>query len=59
MKKAGVKGYVYVFSVDYDDIAIADILDIHKYLMKKNWNSIKMFRFVNPNIYFNNDVFCL
>ena len=47
MKKAGVKGYVYVFSVDYDDIAIADILDIHKYLMKKNWNSIKMFRFVN------------
>ena len=24
------------FSVDYDAIAVSDILDIHKYLMKKN-----------------------
>ena len=24
------------FSVDYDTIAVNDILDIHKYLMKKN-----------------------
>ena len=36
MKKTGIKGYVYDFSVDYDAIAVADILDIHKYLMKKN-----------------------
>ena len=36
MKKAGLKGYVYDFSVDYDPIAVSDILDIHKYLMKKN-----------------------
>ena len=36
MKKTGLKGYVYDFSVDYDAIAVADILDIHKYLMKKN-----------------------
>ena len=35
-KKTGLKGYVYDFSVDYDAIAVADILDIHKYLMKKN-----------------------
>ena len=28
-------GYVYNFRVDYDAIAIDDILDIHKYLMKK------------------------
>ena len=35
MKKTALKGYVYDFSVDYDAIAVADILDIHKYLMKK------------------------
>ena len=28
--------YVYDFSVDYDAIVVGDILDIHKYLMKKN-----------------------
>ena len=36
MKKTGLKGYVYDFSVDYDAVAISDILDIHKYLIKKN-----------------------
>ena len=36
MKKTGLNGYFYDFSVDYDDIAVDDILDIHKYLMKKN-----------------------
>ena len=36
MKKTGLKGYVYDSSVDYDAIAVSDILDIHKYLMKKN-----------------------
>ena len=36
MKKTGLNGYVYDFSVDYNAIAVADILDIHKYLMKKN-----------------------
>ena len=36
MKRKGVNGYVYDFSVDYDDIAVDDILDIHKCLMKKN-----------------------
>ena len=34
--KTGLRGYVYDFSVDYDAIAVDDILDIHKYLMKKN-----------------------
>ena len=29
-------GYVYNFSVDYDTIVVNDILDIHKYLLKKN-----------------------
>ena len=36
MKDTGLNGYVYDFSVDYDAIAVDDILDIHKYLMKKN-----------------------
>ena len=35
MKKTGVKGCVYDFSVDYDSIEVSDILDIHKYLMEK------------------------
>ena len=35
MKKAGLYGYVYDFSIDYDAITVDDILDIHKYLMKK------------------------
>ena len=35
MKKAGVNGYVYDFSVDYDATDGDDIVDIHKYLMKK------------------------
>ena len=36
MKKIRVNGYVYDFSVDYDAIAVDDILDIRRYLMKKN-----------------------
>ena len=36
MKKIGFNGYVYDFSVHYDAIAVNDILDIHKYSMKKN-----------------------
>ena len=36
MKKAGVNGYVYDFSVDNDATAVDEILGIYKYLMKKN-----------------------
>ena len=36
MKKAGLNWYVYDFSVDYGAVVVDDILDIHKYLMKKN-----------------------
>ena len=36
MKKTGLNGYVYDFSIDYDAVAVDDILDIHKYLMKTN-----------------------
>ena len=36
MKRTGINGYVYDFSIDYDPIAVDDIKDIHKCLMKKN-----------------------
>ena len=36
MKKTGFNGYIYDFSTDYNVINKSDILDIHKYLMKKN-----------------------
>ena len=36
MKRTGFNGYIYHFSVDYDAIAVVDILGIYKYLMKKN-----------------------
>ena len=35
MKKTGFNGYVYDFSIDYDATDADDIVDIHKYLMKK------------------------
>ena len=35
MKKTGFYGYVYDFSVDCDATGVVDIVDIHKYLMKK------------------------
>ena len=35
MKKIEFYRYVYDFSVDYDAIAVDDILDLYKYLMKK------------------------
>ena len=40
MRKTGLNGYVYDFSADYDGIAVDNILDIDKYLVKKD-NMIK------------------
>ena len=34
-KKAGLNGCVYDFVVDYQALDISNIVDIHKYLMKK------------------------
>ena len=34
MKKIGLNGRFYHFSAQYDAIAVDDILNIHKYLMK-------------------------
>ena len=36
MKKTGLDEYVYDFSVDYDNVDVNYIFDIHKYLMKKH-----------------------
>ena len=36
MKKAGINGYDYDFSVDYNATAVDEILDIHKYLTEKS-----------------------
>ena len=35
MKRTGFNGYVYDFSVDYGVTDVDDLLDIHKYLVKK------------------------
>ena len=35
-EKHGLNGYVYDLSVDYNAIAIDDILDMHNYLMKEH-----------------------
>ena len=36
MKITGLNDYVYIFSVDYDVIDIKDIINIHKYIIKKH-----------------------
>ena len=36
MKKTGLNRYVYDFNVDYNAIAVDDILDIHKYSNEKS-----------------------
>ena len=36
IKKTGLNGYVYEFSVDYNIIDTSNIIDIYKYLMKKD-----------------------
>ena len=45
MKKTGLYGTVYEFNVDYGDISVDNISNIHKYLTK-NTTQYKMFKFV-------------
>ena len=49
MKKTGLHSYVYDFNVDYDATDVDDILDIHKYLMKKNDSIIKCLSLLKKN----------
>ena len=44
-KKTSLHVYVYDFIVDHNAIAVDDILDIHKYLMKKN-GIVQMFGYI-------------
>ena len=44
MKKIGLNGYIYDFSVDYDAVVVDNILSIHKYLMEKT--IYKMFGYI-------------
>ena len=46
MKKTGFYGSVFDFSVNYIVSTVHDILDIQKYLMKKNGLYYKIFRFI-------------
>ena len=36
MKKTGLNGFVYDFPVDYRAFDTSNIIDIHKYLIKKH-----------------------
>ena len=36
MEITGLNGYVFEFSVEYNTIDTSNIIDIHKYLMKKH-----------------------
>ena len=40
MKKTGLKGVLIFFSAAFNSINTNDILDIHKYLMKRTWYKI-------------------
>ena len=55
MKKTGLNGYIYDFSVDYDAVSVGDILDIHKYLMEKN--NIKLVLDLLKNPFYSNSFF--
>ena len=35
-KKTGLNGYVFYLSIDYNIIDVSNIINIHKYLMKKH-----------------------
>ena len=49
MKRNGLNRYVYDFSIDYDAIAVDDILDIHKYFNEKTWYKT-MFEFIKKSL---------
>ena len=36
MKTTGLNGYAYALILDYDAFAVDDLLDIYRYLIKKN-----------------------
>ena len=57
LKKIEFYGYIYGFSVDYDALAVDDILGIQKYLMKTN-DTIQNLDY-RRIIFHSNDIFWL
>ena len=51
MRTSGLIRYVYDFIVDYGAIAVDDIPDYHKYLMKKEWHSIRCLDLLEKCLY--------
>ena len=57
MKKTGLEGYVYDFSVNYDYISVSDILDIHKYsqifvstlMLFGNLSNVNLLEYISMN----------
>ena len=50
MEKTGFNGHIFDFNVDYDTIAVDDILDIHNYLVKKN-DIFGLFGFIEKDFF--------
>ena len=40
MRKTGLNGFVYDFTVDYRAFDISDITNIHEYLINMIWNNV-------------------
>ena len=55
MNKIGFYGYVYDFGADYDTVAVNEILDFHKYLMKKH--DIKWCLDFLKTVFYSNGIF--
>ena len=56
IKNTGLNGHIYYFSVDYNAIAVDDILDIHKYLIEKN-GIVKNVWIYKASVFYSNDFF--
>ena len=59
MRKAGLYGSVFDFSVDYNAIAVNDMLDIYKYLMKKNGVFVSAMKLFSCNVLNVNSLKCV
>ena len=55
-KDTGLYGNVYDFSISYSAITNDEILDIHKYLMKKN-NIVQILRYIKKMLFYSNKIF--
>ena len=58
MKKTGLYGYVFDFSVDSDGIDVDEILDFQKYLMEKHDIKCDIIVAIFPQIILTDLLFC-